>query len=56
MRRVIFALVVGLVAGPWSAGDSGLHTRENPFQGDFAFVSDKPSACAWTSRACIWTA
>jgi hypothetical protein len=39
MRRVIFALVVGLVAGALVAQETPAYTPgENPFQGDFAFV------------------
>ena len=39
MRRVIFALVVALVAGAVYAQESPTYTPgENPFQGDFTFV------------------
>ncbi|MGD1147206.1 MAG: hypothetical protein ABR961_04585 [Thermoanaerobaculaceae bacterium] len=39
MRRMIFALVVSLVAGAVFAQESPTYTPgENPFQGEFAFV------------------
>lgn len=43
MRRVIFALVVALVAGVVCAQESPVYApAENPFQGDFTFVLGQP--------------
>jgi len=59
MRRVIFALVVGLVAGALvAAGDSGLPPRGESVQGDFAFrfsgqavgpARGPPGRASWTA-------
>ncbi len=43
MRRMIFALVVALVAGAVFAQESPTYTAgENPFQGEFAFAAGQP--------------